>query len=116
MPDVPYLCHYRRATEITDREPYNEIVNYCKFHRNKVDTVFQTLAYFDGMNFAARCKARALFSTGLMDDVCPPSTVFAAYNHFAGPKEIVAYRYNGHEGGDAHQNVRKINFLNSLWR
>ena len=22
MPDVPFLCHYRRAMEITDKQPY----------------------------------------------------------------------------------------------
>ena len=47
-----------------------------------------TLAYFDGVNFAARATAEALFSVGLMDDICPPSTVYAAYNAYAGPKAI----------------------------
>ena len=28
MPDVPFLCHYRRATEIIDTLPYEEIANY----------------------------------------------------------------------------------------
>ncbi len=115
MPDVPYLCHYRRATEITDAAPYNEIVKYCQTHRDKVDTVFNTLSYFDGVNFAARSTAQALFSVGLMDMICPPSTVFAAYNHFAGPKDIRVWRYNYHEGGDVHQAVEKIKFLTGLW-
>ena len=25
LPGVPFLCHYRKATEISTREPYNEI-------------------------------------------------------------------------------------------
>jgi len=29
-----------------------------------------------------------------MDTICPPSTVFAAYNHWQGPKDIRVYRYN----------------------
>jgi cephalosporin-C deacetylase len=115
MPDVPFLCHYRRATEITDEAPYNEIVKFCQTHRDKVDTVFNTLSYFDGVSFAARSKAQALFSVGLMDMICPPSTVFAAYNHFAGPKDIRVWRYNYHEGGDVHQAVEKIKFLTRLW-
>ena len=57
MPDVPFLCHYRRATQIIDTHPYGEIVGFCKIHRDKVETVFNTLAYFDGMSFAARAKA-----------------------------------------------------------
>ena len=111
LPDVPFLCHYRRATEITNDNPYAELVRYCTVHRDKIDTVFNTLAYFDGVNFAARAKARALFSTGLMDTICPPSTVFAAYNHYTGPKEIKVWRYNNHEGGGAHQIVEQVRFL-----
>jgi cephalosporin-C deacetylase len=115
MPDVPFLCHYQRATEITDASPYSEISKYCQIHRDKVDMVFETLSYFDGVNFSARSRAHALFSVGLMDLVCPPSTVFAAYNHFAGPKDIRVYRYNYHEGGAGFQIVEKIKFLDNLW-
>lgn len=115
MPDVPFLCHYRRATDITDAAPYSEIVRYCKTHRDKVDTVFETLSYFDGVNFAARSTAQALFSVALMDMICPPSTVFAAYNHFAGLKEIKVWRYNEHEGGSNYQTVEKVRFLHGLW-
>ena len=115
MPDVPFLCHYRRATEITDAAPYSEIVQFCKAHRDKVDTVFNTLSYFDGVNFAARSKGQALFSVALMDLTCPPSTVFAAYNHFAGPKDIRIYRYNDHEGGGNYQIVEKVKFLTGIW-
>jgi cephalosporin-C deacetylase len=116
MPDVPFLCHYRRATEIVDSYPYQEIALFCKTHRDKIDTVFNTLSYFDGVNFAARTKAHALFSTGLMDQTCPPSTVFAAYNHFAGPKEIRVWRYNQHEGGGNYQGIEKLNYLRGLWK
>lgn len=115
MPDVPFLCHYRRATEITDSNPYNEIVHYCKVHRDHLEVVFTTLSYFDGVNFAARSKARALFSVGLMDEVCPPSTVFAAYNHYAGDKQIRVYPYNNHEGGETYQTVEKLKFLAEAW-
>jgi cephalosporin-C deacetylase len=115
MPDVPFLCHYRRAVEITDAAPYSEIVGYCKIHRDKADTVFRTLAYFDGVHFAARSRARALFSVALMDEICPPSTVFAAYNHYAGEKDLRIYPYNDHEGGDTYQTVEKLRFLTRLW-
>jgi cephalosporin-C deacetylase len=115
MPDVPFLCHYRRATEITAAHPYEEIARYCMIHRDKVDQVFQTLSYFDGVNLAARAQARALFSVGLMDEICPPSTVFAAYNHWAGPKDIRVYRYNHHEGGATYQVQEKVRFLRELW-
>jgi cephalosporin-C deacetylase len=115
MADVPFLCCYRRATEITDGYPYQEIVKYCQVHRNYVDTVFSTLAYFDGVNFSARAKSPALFSVGLMDDTCPPSTVFAAYNHYAGPKQIKVWPFNRHEGGQAFHDLEKLKLLANMW-
>jgi cephalosporin-C deacetylase len=116
LADVPFLCHYRRATEIVDTHPYAEIGLYCQRHRDKIETVFSTLSYFDGMNFAARAKSPALFSVGLMDEICPPSTVFAAYNHYAGPKQIRVWQYNHHEGGETFQAVEKMKFLAGIWR
>ena len=116
MPDVPFLCNFKRATELVDTEPYHEISRFCKTHRDKVEQVFRTLSYFDGMNFSARAKAPALFSVGLMDDICPPSTVFAAYNHYAGPKQIKVWQFNQHEGGQAFQNLEKLKFMAKLWQ
>ncbi|PIE35172.1 acetylxylan esterase [candidate division KSB3 bacterium] len=115
MPDVPFLCHYRVATEITDALPYGEISKYCKVHRDKIETVFTTLSYFDGLNFAARATCPTLFSTGLMDEVCPPRTVFAAYNHYAGSqKQIKVWPYNNHEGGESYQAMEKLRFVADL--
>ena len=115
MPDVPFLCHYRRATQLVDTLPYGEITNFCKVHRDRVEEVFQTLGYFDGMSFSARAKASALFSVGLMDTICPPSTVYAAYNHYAGNKRIKIYEYNNHEGGATFQTEAKLAFLREFW-
>jgi len=111
----PFLCHFRRAVEITDAFPYAEIVAYCRTHRDKVETVFNTLSYFDGVNFAARSKVPALFSVALMDDICPPSTVFAAYNHYQGTKDIHVYEFNQHDGGGYHQEIENLRFLHRLW-
>ena len=115
MPDVPFLCHYRRATEIVDTFPYNEISQFCRRHRDKIETVFKTLSYFDGVNFAARASAPALFSAGLMDETCPPSTVFAAYNHYAAGKDIRIWSYNNHEGGESYQTFEKLIFLKNIF-
>ena len=115
MPDVPFLCHYRRATEIVDSFPYNEISQFCRRHRDKIETVFETLSYFDGVNFAPRATAPALFSVALMDETCPPSTVFAAYNHYAATKDIRIWEYNNHEGGETFQTVEKLKFLKGLF-
>ena len=121
MPEVPFLSHFARAVGMTDRDPYQEIVRYLSVHRDAAERVFATLAYFDGVNFAKRATAPALFSVGILDPVCPPSTVFAARNHWgaaagaaagvagaaagsagsAPTADIVEYAFNQHEGGAA---------------
>lgn len=109
--DVPSFAAFRRATEISGSGSRAEISQYLATHRESVDDVFATLAYFDTVNFAARASAPARFSVALMDHVCPPSTVFAAYNHYAGPKDIDVWPYNGHEGGGALQVGRHLETL-----
>ncbi|MCL6550419.1 MAG: acetylxylan esterase [Acidothermus cellulolyticus] len=111
MPDVPFLCHFRRACEISPADPYGEIVRYLKAHRDQVEQVFATLAYFDGAVLATRATAPALFSVAVMDQICPPSTVFAAFHAYRGPKEIVVYPFNDHEGGGPFQAGRQLRWL-----
>ncbi len=114
MPDVVFLSDFRRATQLVDTPPYNEISLYCQIHRDQVDQVFNTLGYFDAVNFAVRSQVPALFSVGLMDTIAPPSTVFAAYNWYTGEKEIKVWSYNGHEGGGAFQIIEKLKFLHRI--
>ncbi|MFT2815450.1 acetylxylan esterase [Leifsonia sp. A12D58] len=102
LPDVPFLQHFERAVGMTDDFPYQEVVTYLSVHRDLVEQTFQTLSYFDGVNFAKRASAPALFSVGLHDTVCPPSTVFASRNHWAQQADIEVYPFNQHEGGQAH--------------
>jgi cephalosporin-C deacetylase-like acetyl esterase len=68
-----------------------------------VETFDVTFAGFGGQPIKGlllllreRNGAPALFSVGLMDDICPPRTVYAAYNHYAGPKQMHRYPYNQH--------------------
>ncbi|AXG81686.1 acetylxylan esterase [Streptomyces paludis] len=111
-PDVPFLCDFPRATTITDRHPYREIGNYLKTFRGRTETVTRTLGYFDGVHFAARALAPALFSVALEDQTCPPSTVFAAFNAYAHEdKAIEVYDFNDHEGGGAYQQAAQLAWL-----
>jgi len=56
-----------------------------------------TLSYYDVMNLAGWIRCPILAAIGLVDEITPPSTVFAAYNHLQTEKEIRVYRYFGHE-------------------
>jgi cephalosporin-C deacetylase len=115
FPRVPFLCDFPRATVITDNDPYKEIGRYLAVHRGKVGHVHQVLGYFDGVNFAKRANAPAWFSTALMDPTCPPSTVFGAFNNYAGEKKIVVWPYNGHEGGAIEDDTVALKTLRALF-
>jgi cephalosporin-C deacetylase len=114
VPEVPFLADMRRATELVDTKPYNEISHFLKVHRDRVEEVFRNLAYFDGALLARRATAPALFSVGMMDTICPPSTVFAAYNSYAGRKQIAEYPYNEHDGGGELHEMLKVGWLRNL--
>lgn len=113
--DVPFLTHFRRAVEITNNEPYQEIVRFLKTRKGADELVFRTLSYVDGQNLAARAACPALYSVALMDQTCPPSTVFASYNHWAHPeKSIEVYPWNGHEGGTAEHRSTQLRWLTEV--
>ncbi len=116
MTDVPFLCDFPRAVTLTDSEPYGEIVRYLKVHRDDVEQAMTTLSYFDGAVLARRASAPALFSVALMDRICPPSTVYAAYNRYGGPKEMREYPFNDHEGGQGFQEVARLRWLAARFR
>lgn len=95
--EIPFLCHFERAATLMDAGPYQEIGSYCRRSGVVPAAVFHTLSYFDGMNLADRINAPTLVTVGLMDTICPPSTIFAAYNHITAPKEVFVSQFGEHE-------------------
>ena len=111
LPDVPFLSDFRRAVAITDAAPFSEIRDYCATYPDRVGSVFRTLSYFDVVNHAMRVTSPSLFSVALMDEITPPSTVFAAYNNLAGERRIEVYEFNGHEGGGSVHFEKQVGFV-----
>jgi cephalosporin-C deacetylase len=112
MPDVPFLCDFRHSVDVALGNPFAEIVEYLAVHREQIDRVFLTLAYFDGASFARRITAPTLVSVALMDDIVPPSSVFAAYNELVvADRERAVYPFSGHEGGGPHHWLRQAEWL-----
>lgn len=97
--EYPYLSHFERAIDIAPNGPYGELNDF--FRRNLDPAIEEkakaTLSYFDLMNLAPRIQCHTWVGIGLIDEITPPSTVFAAYNHLKCSKEIAVYRYFGHE-------------------
>ncbi|MBG6238512.1 cephalosporin-C deacetylase [Mycetocola sp. CAN_C7] len=120
LTSAPFLCHPERALRITEAAPWDELVQYLSVFRNAEAAVMRTLSYVDGVAFARRGRAPVHFATGLRDTVCPPSTVFAAFNAYgeraAVPPErqMELYPFNHHEGGDAVNTRRQLDWLRGL--
>jgi cephalosporin-C deacetylase len=94
---VPFLCDFRRAITITGSFPYQEVSVFLAQHVDLVPTALDTLSYVDAALLARRITARCRLSVGLMDDVSPPSTVFAVYNEITAPKEIEVSQFGTHD-------------------
>ena len=105
-PDIPFLCHFRRAAEISNAYPYLEFDDYLQRYPDREELLWRTLSYFDVVNLAGRVRCPVLMSVGLRDLVCPPSTIYAAFNHLAGPREMAVYPAHGHAVPEAHQTRR----------
>lgn len=60
------------------------------------DKELKALRYYDTANFARCLKATGWFSWGYNDEVCPPTSMYAAYNAVTAPKELHLYLETGH--------------------
>jgi cephalosporin-C deacetylase len=97
----PFLCDYRRVWEMDLAErAYEELKSYFRLFdptHSREQEIFRTLGYIDVQNLAPRIRGDVLMGTALMDQVCPPSTQFAAYNKIRSNKQMILYPDFGHE-------------------
>ena len=100
-PVFPFLSDYRRVWQKElAKNAYLELDEYFRrfdpMHQHE-DEIFTKLGYIDIQFLAPRIRAEVLMAVGLMDDVCPPSTQFAAYNKITGKKSLRVYPDFRHE-------------------
>lgn len=113
----PFLSDYKRVWEMDlAKDAYAELKaffrNFDPLHERE-EEIFTRLGYIDIKNLAPRIKADCLFALTLMDNICPPSTQFAAYNNVSAKKDAVIYPDFGHEGLPGFQD-KAFNFLMGL--
>lgn len=99
--EEPFLCDYKRVWDMgLDMNAYSELREYFRLfdprHERESET-FTKLGYIDGQHLAPRIKAEVLMLTGLLDNVCPPSTQYAAYNKMTCKKRHLLYPDYYHE-------------------
>jgi cephalosporin-C deacetylase len=97
---APYLCGIIDSITLTHTYPYEEINDYLRLHPDSQQAVTDTLAYFDGHNFADKITCPIVVNIGLQDNVCPPETGYALFHKIgARDKQLYAYDGHGHDAG-----------------
>ncbi|MDR3318927.1 MAG: acetylxylan esterase [Clostridiales bacterium] len=98
----PFLSDYKRVWEMDLAvDAYGDVLDYIRKHApvpSAQDAVWEKLGYIDIQHLAPRITADVLWLTGLMDNICPPSSQFAAYNKITSKKDIIIYTNQRHEG------------------
>ena len=115
VPIFPFLCDYQKAWSMDlETGAYDELKQYFRrfdpLHKNEQE-VFTKLGYIDAYHLSKRIKADTLMFVGLRDNICPPSTVYAAYNNITAKKEMVIFPDFGHEGLPAAADMTFQHFL-----
>jgi cephalosporin-C deacetylase len=100
--DVPFLCDIQRGITTAPDMPYAEVAEFLAQQVDYEPVALDTLRYVDCALLARRITARCLLSVGLMDTICPPSTVFAAYNEITAPKDIAVFSFGVHAVPPSH--------------
>ena len=100
-PNFPFLSDYRRVWDLDlDQNAYEELRTYFRQFdpaHEREDEIFTKLGYIDIQHLAPRINAEIMMTTCLMDQICPPSTQFAAYNKITSKKSLTIYPDYGHE-------------------
>jgi cephalosporin-C deacetylase len=101
-PVFPFLCDYQRVWELDlAKDAYAELQAWFRrfdpLHERE-EALFTQLGYVDAQHLAPRIQGEVMMSVGLMDQICPPSTQFAAYNKISAAKSLRLYPDYGHEG------------------
>ncbi|PLT44003.1 acetylxylan esterase [Paenibacillus sp. FSL W8-1187] len=102
LADIPNLCHVDQAI-FSSAGSLSEAGQLASRKPEELSRLLEHLACFDNMNLACRISAPVLASVGWKDPICPPETVYAAYNRIHAPKEIRDYPFLGHEVNGAHR-------------
>lgn len=81
--------------------------------RETIERKAAVSAYYDVVNFARKVNVPGFFSWGYKDEVCPPTSMYAAYNAVKAPKKLAVYPDTGH-WNYPEQWVKKQHFIKSM--
>lgn len=109
VPVFPFLSDYRRVWEIDlAKNAYGELHDYFRRfdpRHEREEELFTRLGYIDVQHLAPLIEAEVQMYVSLLDEICPPSTQFAAYNKIQAKKSMIVYPDFGHENLPGHSDT-----------
>ena len=69
---------------------------YRNYDQKENPNWVNTTAYYDVVNFAKKLKVPGWYTWGFNDNICPPTSMYAAYNSIVAPKELHKFLEIGH--------------------
>jgi cephalosporin-C deacetylase len=108
--EVPIFCDIQRAVAVASRVPYTRLATFLDGSPELAPRALETLRHVDCALLARRIKASCLLAVGLLDEQCPPSTVYAAFHEINAPKELAVAALGDHRVPVIHTE-RKLRHL-----
>lgn len=106
---IPNMCQMDFGV-LNSSSSLSEAARFIERFPEHLNTVIDTLSYYDNMNLAHRIRIPLFVTVGLKDPVTMPETIYAAYNRVTSEKEIIPYPFTGHAvTGD--QNRKALEFI-----
>jgi cephalosporin-C deacetylase len=95
--DMPFLSAVNhQLIHTVHRYPLKELTDFMEEIPVGQERVLNTVAYYDTMNMATRCKVPTQVSLGLRDPAARPDNVRSAYAALACDKKLIEYDW-GHD-------------------
>lgn len=92
---IPNMCHMDYGI-LNSSSSLTEAAGFIERFPEHLDTVLDTLSYYDNMNLAHRIRIPIFVTVGLKDLTTMPETIYAAYNRVTSNKRIYPYPFTGH--------------------
>ena len=92
---IPSYCYWDKRIDVRSASG-GKISNFIYRYPNKAEIVYNTMTYYDVINFVDRIKCQVVVSCGLKDEAVPAECIYAAFNKINAPKQINVYAAGGH--------------------
>ena len=97
-PGGPAMCdHLGSRNDQIDGWP--KLLNRYQDTPEKAKLAAENSAYFDSANMARLIRCPAVFAVGFIDQTCPPTSVYAAYNNVPGNNKRMIHGTRAAHGG-----------------